>query len=83
MSGKYDLSFYLAGFFIIFCGALLMVLPAMRWTKQWTGGNKKIFSTTSLKRNGLSQENKLICEEDGDMKALSLLSGCSEERNPV
>lgn len=82
-SGKYDLSFYLAGFFIILCGALLMVLPAMRWTKQWTEANTQIFSTTSLKRNGLPQQNNLICEEDGDIKPTSLLSGCSEERNPM
>jgi hypothetical protein len=50
----------------------------MRWTKQWTEANTEILSTTSLKRNGLPQQNNLICEEDGDIKPTGLLSGCSE-----
>jgi hypothetical protein len=70
-----------AGFFIIVCGALLVILPAIEWTKQRT--EAKTFSTSSLKTNGVPQQNDLIREEDGDLKAANLLSACSGEENPV
>jgi hypothetical protein len=63
------------------CGALLVILPAIEWTKQRAEANT--FSTSSLKRSGVSQQNNLICEEGGDLRATSLLSACSEEENPV
>jgi hypothetical protein len=83
MSGKYDLSFYLAGLFIVLCGALLVVLPAMRWTQQWTEANSNVFSTASFKRNGLPQQSNFICEERAAVKTTSLLAGCREEGSPV
>jgi hypothetical protein len=69
-----------AGFFIIVCGALLVILPAIEWIKQRT--EAKTSSTSASKTNGVSQQNNLNCE-DGDLKAANLLSTCTEEGNPV
>jgi len=82
-SGNYDLSFYVAGFFIILCGVLLIILPAMKWTKQWREAKTKVFNTASLKRNGISQQNSMICEEDGGLKVTHLLAARTGDRNPV
>jgi hypothetical protein len=82
-SGNYDLSFYVAGFFIILCGVLLIILPAMKWTKHWREAKTEVFSAASLKRNGIPQQSSMICEEDGDLKVTSLLTACSGDRNPV
>jgi len=82
-SGNYDLSFYVAGFFIVLCGVLLIILPAMKWTKQWREAKTRVFNTASLKRNGISQQNSMICEEDGDLKVTHHLAARSGDRNPV
>lgn len=77
------MSFYVAGFFIILCGVLLIILPAMKWTKHWREAKTKVFSTASLKRNGIPQQSGMICEEDGDLKVTHLLAAHSGDRNPV
>ena len=73
----------MAGFFIILCGVLLIILPAMKWTKHWREAKTKVFSTASLKRNGIPQQSGMICEEDGDLKVTHLLAAHSGDRNPV
>jgi len=82
-SGNYDLSFYVAGFFIILCGVLLIILPAMKWTKQWREAKTEVFNTSSVKRNGIPQQSSMICEEGGDLKVTRLLAAHSGDRNPV
>jgi len=72
-----------AGFFIILCGALLIILPAMKWTKRCREAKNKIVSTTTLKRNGVPQQNNLIHEENGDLQTTDLFSTCSVERDSV
>jgi hypothetical protein len=72
-----------AGFFIILCGVLLIILPALKWTKHRREAKTKVFNAASLKRNGIPQQSSMICEEDGDLKVPSLLAACSGDRNPV
>jgi hypothetical protein len=55
----------------------------MKWTKRCREAKNKIVSTTTLKRNGVPQQNNLIHEENGDLQTTDLFSTCSVERDSV
>ncbi|KAK7869602.1 hypothetical protein R5R35_003389 [Gryllus longicercus] len=68
ISGDYDLSFYLAGFFIILCGILLIVLPAMKWINFCWNGQLKRKSTTPVR---IHFSQNIFCTKENSLNSNS------------
>nr|CAD7454744.1 unnamed protein product [Timema tahoe] len=73
ISGDYDMSFYLSGLFIVLCGALLIILPAMKWYRQFKQHRAKTVAKAKAKR---SLGKMIYVKED---RAKGLLAA----KNPV
>nr|CAD7259481.1 unnamed protein product [Timema shepardi] len=73
ISGDYDLSFYLSGLFIVLCGALLIILPAIKWYRQFKQHRAKTVAKAKAKR---SLGKMIYVKED---RAKGLL----DAKNPV
>nr|CAD7596825.1 unnamed protein product [Timema genevievae] len=73
ISGDYDMSFYLSGLFIVLCGALLIILPAMKWYRQFKQHRAKTVAKAKAKK---SLGKMIYVKED---RAKGLLAA----KNPV